>query len=189
MHEELISYRAQPTNLNLSRLYRASRPWLYSQAGHITSRYRDLTLGNDGDDLVNEGMLSMTNAVRRFMWQCPLCRIPFVRRAKLLDHAREVHRLRGEPRKLVPLFVFARWSARLAMQRTATRILMRDVPYGPDVPMMSVAGEADALGQLVHEALMDLSERGTRELIRMIDGENVDPIVRVEVERRFAQLS
>lgn len=125
MQTELIRYRAEPTNRNFKSLYDVSRDWIRIVAGATVKSYHGLKSA-DFDDVANEGLLSFANAARRFVYFCPRCGDAFLHRRSLVRHCREAHRVRGVA-ELVSISKFAQVNSRLAMKRTARRLLRPEV--------------------------------------------------------------
>lgn len=148
MEAELRSYRANPTDARFAAVYRVAKPWLRSAAIATVSRYPSLTVSGAVDDVVVEGALALSTSARRFVYLCE-CGRAFVHRSDLAGHQREVHRRRGGC--LVSLSRFARTSARLAMKRTARRIVRPEI-LDPDVEPVGIDGEAEA--RVVFEVLV-----------------------------------
>lgn len=151
MERELRAYRANPTDARFAAVYHIARPWLRSAAIATVCRYPNLTVSGAVDDVALEGALAISSAARRFVYLCGGCGRAFVELSSLGSHQRTEHRRRGGC-ELVSLSKFAQTSARLAMRRTARRIVRPEI-LDPDAePIYGIDGEAEA--RVVFEVLV-----------------------------------
>jgi hypothetical protein len=173
MEAELRAYRSDPTDARFADVYRVARPWLRSVGIATVRRYSNLTVSGSLDDVVVEGALAISNATRRFVYLCGGCGRAFVHLSSLTTHQRERHRRRGNG-ELVSLSKFVRTSARLAMKRTARRIVRPEV-LDPDVEPV-VDGEAEA--RIVFEVLV----AGVRERLSAWAVVNLENLLRRDLQ-------
>lgn len=183
MERELRAYRAEPTDVRFADVYRVVRPWLRSAGIATIRKYSSLTVSGSLDDVMVEGALSISSAARRFVYLCD-CGRAFVHLSDLAKHQREEHRRRGGC-ELVTLSRFATTSARLAMKRTAFRLVRPEI-LDPDVEPRGIDGEAEA--RVVFEVLvssvrerLSVRARVNLELILRRDlpsGEEIDDLRR-----------
>jgi hypothetical protein len=125
MERELRAYRANPTDARFVAVYRIAQPWLRSAAIATVGRYHNLTISGAVDDVVLEGALAISSSARRFVYLCD-CGRAFVHVSDLAKHQRETHLRRGGC-EVVSLERFVTTSARLAMKRTARRIVRPEI--------------------------------------------------------------
>ena len=131
----LERYRAHPTDAEFASVYHAIEPWLHRTSRAIVRSYSGLDVRTDGEDVKNEGAIALANATRRYVYLCD-CGQAFLSRRTLHDHSIEHHARRGGA-ELVGIETFAKTSARLAMKRTAHRlvtpyVLQEDIDLGAD---------------------------------------------------------
>lgn len=168
MHTALIRYRSEPTDRNFKTLYDASRGWIRGAAVSTVRQYHGLTSA-DVDDVANEGLLSLANAARRFVYFCPRCGDAFVYRSSLEAHAREEHRVRG-PAALVSLEKFAQVNSRLGMKRTARRLLRPGEVLDDDPASDLVVAPSILTEILVRDAARRLSGEAEKLLLELVFG-------------------
>jgi hypothetical protein len=131
MEAELRAYRANPTDRRFADVYRVASPWLKSTGISTIRTYRGLTVSGALDDVALEGALSLSRSARRFVYFCETCGRAFVHSRDLSAHSMSEHRRRGVA-ALVSLSTFSQTSARLAMKRTARRLVRPEI-LEPDV--------------------------------------------------------
>ena len=124
----LLAYRDHPTNLTFDRAYRPLCGWLHATAGSIVRSYPALDPSVDSDDVCSEGTLALFHAARRYVYFCGECGKVFLHGGDLDRHGVCVHRRCGCASTL-SISQFSRESARLAMRRTANRLV---TPYDLD---------------------------------------------------------
>lgn len=194
MRDELAAFRADPTSRNLLRLNSIATPWLRGRASQVISRYRRLTTVNDGDDLVNEGLLNLTRAARRYVALCPTCRRAFLRLDSLFGHLRDEHRVLGVSTNFVTLQRFCQESARLAMKRAARRLVTVDFVDSE----LAETGIDDEFSRriefecMVETARQRLSDRAEEVLAQILTSDRVVKPrgeIRRELRRHFRDLS
>jgi hypothetical protein len=192
MEQELLRYRANPTNANFNTVYRRALPWLRNVSSAVIRRYRNLSVTSDMEDLVTEGALSMSRAAVRFVYMCPVCPEVHLYRRDVAAHLRRDHRLRGAA--YVGLETFAQCSARLAIKRTARRLLTPDMDEVEEATAVDAGVEADVLLNLLVSAARVRMTDGAVTLLREI---LTDPDPReirgsgpavMELRRRFVSL-
>jgi hypothetical protein len=129
MELELRAYRADPTDARFAAVYHVASPWLKSAGISTIKTYPTLSFAGDLDDVVLEGAFALARSARRFVYLCADCGRAFVDLGGgrgFIAHQRKEHRVRGGY-PLVGLATFASTSARLAMKRTARRLLRPEV--------------------------------------------------------------
>lgn len=190
METTLRAYRANPTDSRFADVYRVARPWLKAAGISTIRNYPSLSISGSLDDVVVEGALALSRSSRRFVYLCDACGAAKLHLADLGAHQREEHRTRGGL-PLVGLSTFAQTSARLAMKRTARRLLRPEIleeePETVEACLRpSEDVEAAVLFQVfVRQLRSRLSARAllNLELLLASDLEGVDPEA-VEVLRR-----
>jgi hypothetical protein len=195
----LRNYRANPSNRTFQRVAAEYRPWLYSSGMKTLNRFPTLSAGNCLDDLTNEGLLALSVSARRFVWFCRRCGEAFIQHGDLTAHAAVEHGVRGGV-QLVKLDQFAECSARLAMRRTARRMLRpEEYPAGAGADLPDLLDEAwteDALAAeiLIRRAERRMSADARRILLRVLSSARppllaADDLGAAELRRLLADLS
>jgi hypothetical protein len=190
MEAELRAYRANPTDSRFSDVFHVARPWLKATGISTLRTYPSLSISGSLDDVVLEGALALSRSTRRFVYICDECGKAVIHLADLGAHQRAEHRVRGGV-PLVALSTFSKTSARLAMKRTARRLLRPEVlepePEIVEAVLRSPEDfEAALLFQVFVSRLRDrLSARArvNLELLLKSDLDGVDPRA-LEVLRR-----
>lgn len=126
MEMELRAYRANPTDGRFGDVYRVARPWLKAAGISTLKTYPSLSISGSLDDVVLEGALALSRSARRFVYLCDSCGAAKIHLSDLDAHQRNEHRVRGGL-PLVGLSTFSQTSARLAMKRTARRLLRPEI--------------------------------------------------------------
>lgn len=121
LDETLRCYRADPNNRTFRAVHRAWTPWLRAAGTSVLRRFWGLSY-SDLDDVVNDGLLALSQGARRYVFFCARCGDVFLDGADLRRHAREEHGVRGDA-ALVDLGTFCRTSARIKMRACAARLL------------------------------------------------------------------
>lgn len=165
----LRAYRADPTDRKFRHVYDIYKPWLRATGISHVRKIPPLNPGKDLDDVVVEGALAMSRAARRFVWFCRTCGEAFFRYGRLCDHAREVHRIRGNA-GLVELATFCECSARMAMGRTARR-LVRPLEVYAEAPEEAAGGEDVILTEYLIRAASLRMSASAREVLARVLGE------------------
>lgn len=166
MERELRAYRANPTDRRFAAVYRVAEPWIRSTGAYVLRGYRELSASAALDDLAVEGALAISRSARRFVYLCGDCGAAFVHARDLGAHNREVHRRRGVA--TVSLATFAKTSARLAMKRTARRLVRAEV-LDPDIDLgVDDRAEATILLEVLVRSVGDRLWARAREDLRAI---------------------
>jgi len=157
----LLRYRSDPTDRNFSPVAALYRPWLLARGVSARRSFGSANVLAEVDDAVNEGLLALSRAARRYVYLCP-CGRTFLERAAIRRHGRERHRVRG-PVELVELPHFCEESARLAVRRTFSKSISLepclDDPADLDRRLGADRGVEDRL-------LLDLALRRAGERLR-----------------------
>lgn len=172
----LRNYRANPSNSTFNVVAKEYKSWLRG-AGIYTIRKFPALYGDDSaiDDLTNEGLLELSKSARRFIWFCRRCGRAFIQHRDLVEHAREEHAVRGKT-ELVRLATFAECSARLAMNRTARRMITPEVPT--ELPDLGSIWTEETLAAeiLIRKAERRMTADARRILRRILTSSKPDPI-------------
>jgi len=115
----LLRYRSDPTDRNFRPVAAHYRPWLVARGVSARRSFGSANVLAEVDDAVNEGLLALSRAARRYVYLCP-CGRTFLERRAVRRHGREEHRVRG-PVELVELPHFCEETARLAVRRTFSK--------------------------------------------------------------------
>jgi hypothetical protein len=190
MEAVLRAYRANPTDARFGDVFRVARPWLKATGISTLKTYPSLSLSGSLDDVVLEGALALSRSTRRFIYLCDSCGAAKIHLSDLAAHQREEHRVRGAL-PLVGLSTFSRTSARLAMKRTARRLLRPEIlDEEPEVVEACLRPAEDVEAAMIFEVFVRrlrtrLSARALAnlELLLASDLEGVDPRA-IEVLRR-----
>jgi len=127
MNESVLrEYRAKPSNNTFNQVAVEYGEWLKRTANVTLQKFPTLPSAT-ADDLVNEGLLSISKSTRRFVWFCSRCGEVFLQRRDLVEHALEEHGIRGVS-ELVTLGTFVECSARTAMWWQARRLVNPETP-------------------------------------------------------------
>jgi len=124
----LLAYRDQPSNWSFDGAYRYVSSWLRVTSSAIVRGYPALDPQFDVADVCSEGTVALFHAARRYVYFCGECGRSFVHGGDLEQHGVRAHRRRGCA-GVLPISRFAQESARLAMRRTANRLV---TPYDLD---------------------------------------------------------
>ena len=171
----LLNYRANPTNRTFSEVHRAYQPWLRANGMWTLRQFPTLSPEGELDDLTNEGLLAISRSARRFVFFCATCGRAFVQASDLSAHAAEDHRVRGSAANvsLVSLGKFAEVSAKLAMKRTAARMLTPEIPEEDVDPGGAWVTEEQILTELlIRRAATRLTADARRVLVSVLEADH-----------------
>jgi hypothetical protein len=121
----LIKYRANPTNENFNSLVKEYTPWLNATAIITLKKFPSIS-DTYLDDLFNEGLISIHNSARRFMWVCNCCDKSFIHLSDLNKHAKEFHSMRGNV-KLIKISKYTEYLVKMNMKRFLIRIIKNSI--------------------------------------------------------------
>lgn len=183
MERELRAYRANPTDARFAEVYRLARPWLTTVSETTVRRYTTaLSISGSAEDVAVEGAVAISAAARRFVYLCEDCGRAFVHVSDLGAHQRKEHRRRGAC-ALVSLKKFALTSARLAMKRTARRLVRSSeclVPAPEEVDLD--VEERIVFGMMLDRVRGRLTARTLEALEALLRGASIEGPLPVEAE-------
>ena len=165
----LINYRADPNNRSFSKVCQIYRPWLRMNGMWTLNKFPTLSPTGDLDDLTNEGLLAISRSARRYVFFCTVCGKAFIQKVDLSNHAMIEHRIRGAA-SLVSLKTFVEVSAKLAMKRTAQRLIKPEeiLDPNPDVGIIYFSEEEILIELLIQKASERLSVEALKVLKRIL---------------------
>ena len=181
MELQLRAYRANPTEARFNDVYHVARPWLKATGISTLKTYPSLSISGSLDDVVIEGALALSRSSRRFVYLCDVCGAAVVHLSDLDAHQRDEHRVRGGL-PLVGLSKFSKTSARLAMKRTARRLLRPEILEPEPEVVEAVHRSPEDVEDVEAAMLFEVFIRQVRSRLTARARANLELLLRSELE-------